>query len=88
MKTTNLMKNSLLVISSLLVLSCAEQPSYQLALSNAQIKQVQILDINAPELNDGIIATLDGNYGKNVVKKYQRSVYNMKESRQMTQTGN
>jgi len=88
MKTTNLMKNSLLVISSLLVMGCAEQPSYQLALSNAQIKQVQILDINAPELNDGIITTLDGNYGKNVVKKYQRSVYNMKESRQMTQTGN
>lgn len=87
MKTTNLMKNSLLVISSLLLLGCAEQPSYQLALSNTQIKQVQILDINAPELNDGIIATLDGNYGKNVVKKYQRSVYNMKESRQMTQTG-
>lgn len=87
MKTINLMKNSLLVLSSLLVLGCAEQPSYQLAISNTQIKQVQILDIDAPESNDGIIATLDGNYGKNVVRKYQRSVYNMKESRQMTQTG-
>jgi len=86
MKATNLMKNSLLVISSLLILGCAG-PNYQLAVSNTQIKQVQILDIDAPELNDGIIATLDGNYGKNVVKKYQRSVYNMKESRQMTQAG-
>ena len=87
MKTPNVIKYSLLALSSLLVLGCAQQPSYQLAVSNMQIKQVQILNPNAAELNDGIIATLDGNYGKNVVKKYQRSVYNMKESRKMTQTG-
>ena len=87
MKTANLLKYSLLTLSNLLILGCAQQPSYQLAASNMQIKQVQILNPDAAELNDGIIATLDGNYGKNVVKKYQRSVYNMKESRQMTQTG-
>ena len=86
MKISDSLKNSLLVITSILVLGCAEQPSYQLAASNMQIKQVQILNPNAAELNDGIIATLDGIYGKNVVKRYQRSVYNMKESRQMTQT--
>jgi len=85
MKATNLMKNSLLVISSLLILGCADQPSYQLAVSNTQIKQVQILNIDAPELNDGIITTLEGNYGKTVVKKYQGSVYDMKESRQLSQ---
>lgn len=86
MKKFNLLKQSLLALSSLLVLGCAQQPNYQLAASNIQIKQVQILNPDAAELNDGIIATLDGNYGKNVVRKYQRSVYNMKESRQMTQT--
>ena len=85
MKATNLLKNSLLAVSSLLILGCAQQPSYQLAVSNMQIKQVQILNPNAAELNDGIIATLEGNYGKNVVKIYQRSVYNMKESRQLSQ---
>ncbi|MBL4823267.1 MAG: hypothetical protein JKX90_07070 [Colwellia sp.] len=85
MKVTNLLKNSLLSLVSLLILGCAEQPSYQLALSNTQIKQVQILNPNAAELNDGIIATLDGNYGRNVVNKYQRSIYNMKESRQLSQ---
>lgn len=85
MKTTNLLKNSLLVLASLQAFGCADQPSYQLALSNTQIKQVQILNPHAAELNDGIIATLNGNYGKNVVNKYQRSVYNMKESRKMTQ---
>ena len=87
MKTANLLKHSLLTLSSLLILGCAQQPSYQLAVSNMQIKQVQILNPDAAELNDGIIATLDGNYGKNVVRKYQRSVYNMKESRKMTQAG-
>jgi len=87
MKRPNLLKYSLFALSTLLILGCAEQPSYQLAVSNMQIKQVQVLNPNAAELNDGIIATLDGNYGKNVVKKYQRSVYSMKESRQMTQTG-
>ncbi|MBL4822900.1 MAG: hypothetical protein JKX90_05170 [Colwellia sp.] len=85
MKVTNLLKNALLALTSLLILGCAEQPSYQLALSHAQIKQVQILNPNAAELNDGIIATLEGNYGKNVVNKYQRSIYNMKESRQLSQ---
>ncbi|NQY88888.1 MAG: hypothetical protein HRT51_14280 [Colwellia sp.] len=85
MKVTNLLKNSLLALASLLILGCAEQPSYQLALSNTQIKQVQILNPNAAELNDGIIATLDGNYGRNVINKYQRSIYNMKESRQLSQ---
>lgn len=87
MKIPNLIKYSLLTLSGLLVLGCAQQPSYQLAVSNMQIKQVQILNPSAAELNDGIISTLEGNYGKNVVKKYQRSVYNMKESRRMTQTG-
>jgi len=87
MKRPNLLKYSLFALSNVLILGCAEQPSYQLAVSNMQIKQVQVLNPNAAELNDGIIATLDGNYGKNVVKKYQRSVYSMKESRQMTQTG-
>ena len=85
MKVTNLLKNSLLALANLLILGCAEQPSYQLAISNTQIKQVQILNPNAAELNDGIISTLEGNYGKNVVNKYQRSIYNMKESRQLSQ---
>lgn len=83
---TNLIKNTLLILCCLAVLACAQQPDYTLAKSNKQIKQVQILDPNAPERNDGIIATLDGNYGKNVVKKYQRSIYDMKTSRQMKQS--
>ncbi len=82
-----LVKSLLLPFSCLLVLGCAQQPDYILAVSNQQIKQVQILDPHAPERNDGIIATLDGNYGKNVVKKYQRSIYDMKSSRQMVLTG-
>ncbi|WP_057830564.1 hypothetical protein [Colwellia sp. TT2012] len=85
MKKSNLLKSVLLALSSLLILGCADQPSYQLAMSSKQIKQVQILNPNAAELNDGIIVTLNGNYGTNVIKKYQRSVYSMKESRQMTQ---
>jgi len=87
MKPTKLLKYSLMTLSSLLLLGCAQQPSYQLAVSNVQIKQVQILNPNAAELNDGITATLEGNYGKNIIRKYQRSVYEMKESRQMTQSG-
>jgi hypothetical protein len=80
-----LVKMTLLLLSCLLVISCAQQPNYILARSHEQIKQVQILDPTAPERNDGAIATLEGNYGKNVIRKYQRSVYDMKTSRQMTQ---
>lgn len=83
----SLVKYALLTFTCLLALGCAQQPDYILAASNKQIKQVQILDPNAPERNDGIMATLDGTYGKNVVKKYQRSIYDMKSSRQMVLTG-
>lgn len=82
-----LVKYVLLTFTCLLVLGCAQQPDYILATSNKQIKQVQILDPNAPGRNDGIMATLDGNYGKNVVRKYQRSIYDMKSSRQIKLTG-
>jgi|GEM_PF-1170747 len=82
-----LVKHFLLMFSCLLFLGCAQQPDYILTTSNQQIKAVQILDPQAPERNDGIIATLDGNYGKNVVRKYQRSIYDMKSSRQMKQIG-
>ena len=82
-----LTKCALFSLTCLLIGGCAHQGNYQLAQSNQQIKQVQILDLNAPERNDGIINTLDGNYGKNVIRKYQRSLYDMKASRQMTQAG-
>jgi len=81
-----LTKVTLISITCTFVLGCAQQPSYVLALSSKQIKQVQILDLNAAERNDGIIADLDGNYGKNLIRKYQRSIYDMKASRQMTQS--
>jgi hypothetical protein len=85
MKINNIVKCALVTLSFLFVLGCAQQPNYILATSNKQIKHIQILDPNAPVRNDGIIAELDGNYGKNVIKKYQRSVYDMKTSRQIKQ---
>ena len=85
--TSMLVKYVLLTFTCLLVLGCAQQPDYRLATSHKQIKQVQILDPDAPERNDGIIATLDGNYGKKVIEAYQRSIYDMKSSRQMVLTG-
>ncbi|WP_259650857.1 MULTISPECIES: hypothetical protein [unclassified Shewanella] len=41
--------------------------------SHYQIKQVQILDPDAAERNDGIILSLDGNYGRKVMQSYRAS---------------
>jgi hypothetical protein len=69
----------------LLLVGCAQQPSYQLAHSQQQIKHLQVLDPAASARNDGFFGGLQGNYGKKVVDKYQDSVYDMKESRVLTQ---
>ncbi|PKG73880.1 hypothetical protein CXF86_15860 [Shewanella sp. GutCb] len=41
--------------------------------SHYQIKQVQILDPDAAERNDGIILSLEGNYGRKVMQAYRAS---------------
>lgn len=75
------------IISALVVIGCAEQPSYQLSVASQQLKEIQILDPQAPERNDGIIATLDGHYGKKVLNGYLSSSYDTKTGRDVTEQG-
>jgi len=80
------MKISIVIITSALTtLGCAEQPSYQLATSSQQLKEIQILDPQAPERNDGIAVSLDGNYGKKVINGYLGSSYETKAGRDVTE---
>jgi len=82
------MKTSIVIITSALAtIGCATQPSYQLTTASQQIKEIQILDPQAPERNDGIAVTLDGNYGKNVINGYLRSSYDTKTGRDVTEQG-
>jgi len=75
------------IISALAIIGCAEQPNYQLTVASQQLKEVQVLDPMAPERNDGITATLDGNYGKNVINDYLSSSYDKKAGRDVTERG-
>jgi len=77
----------IIIISVLAIMGCAEQPNYQLSVASQQLKEVQVLDPMAPERNDGITATLDGNYGKNVINGYLSSSYDTKTGRDVTEQG-
>ncbi|MGS0689172.1 hypothetical protein [Shewanella sp. 30m-9] len=52
---------------------CTKINDFPMGESHYQIKQVQILDPEAAERNDGIILTLDGNYGRKVMQSYRAS---------------
>ncbi|WP_150102087.1 hypothetical protein [Shewanella halifaxensis] len=54
--------------------------------SHYQIKQVQILDPEAAERNDGIILNLDGTYGEAVMQSYRKSSVEPKSSKNMGST--
>ena len=60
--------------SLIFVLSgCTQINDFPMGESYYQIKQVQILDPDAPERNDGTILTLDGSYGEKVMDSYRQS---------------
>lgn len=75
------------IISTLAIMGCAEQPTYQLSVASQQLKEIQVLDPMAPERNEGITATLDGNYGKNVINGYLSSSYDIKTGREASAQG-
>lgn len=53
--------------------ACTQINDFPMGESHYQIKQVQILDPEAPEKNDGIILSLDGSYGQRVMQAYRGS---------------
>jgi len=75
----------LVVIASSLLTACVSQPHYRLSASSEHIKSVQTLDPGAPERNDGILNTLEGNYGNKVMSIYRKSPYEAKSARLLTQ---
>lgn len=80
----------ILLVTCIGLAGCAQSPSYQLSHSLNQIKQLQLLDPNAPENNDGITRELQGDYAKKAAENYRNSIYTGKEGRDVqdqTQAG-
>jgi hypothetical protein len=86
MKTNPLML-TLAVTSTLIFSGCAAQADYQLRAASVAIKEMQLLDIQAPTRNAGISASLHGKYGNKVLQGYLNSRYNSKSGREITQKG-
>ncbi|WP_076411315.1 hypothetical protein [Shewanella sp. UCD-KL12] len=77
--------NYLKVVVAVSVVSltgCAELNNFPMGESYHQVKQLQILDMNAPERNEGIVLTLEGNYGEKVMKSYRDSNYLPRNARE------
>jgi hypothetical protein len=66
--------HKLILVSSVLLLSaCANQYDFAMTESYQQVKQVQILDPDATERNNGMVLSLEGNYGRQVMLEYRKS---------------
>ncbi len=72
---------SIITFTGLTMLGCAHHPDYQLGASYDYVNEIQVLDPEAPERNDGITTALDGKYGQKVMKIYQNSAYDVKSAR-------
>lgn len=70
------------LMSVVCLTGCAELNNFPMGESYYQVKQLQILDLNAPERNEGIVGTLEGNYGEKVMKAYRESNYSPKQARE------
>jgi hypothetical protein len=63
-----------LMVSALVLLSaCANEHDFSMNESYQQVRNVQILDPDAAERNDGVVLSLEGNYGRRVMLKYRES---------------
>ncbi|MBL4913832.1 hypothetical protein JMA39_11945 [Shewanella schlegeliana] len=62
---------------------CTKVNDFPMGESHYQIKQVQILDPGAAERNDGIILSLEGNYGREVMQSYRASSAKPEKARHM-----
>jgi hypothetical protein len=72
--STIALRQKLILASSVLLLSaCANQYDFAMNESYQQVKQVQILDPDATERNNGVVLSLEGNYGRQVMLEYRKS---------------
>lgn len=65
------------------LVGCTKINDFDMGESHYRIKQVQILDPAAAERNDGIILSLEGNYGRKVMQAYRESSVPPKSARNM-----
>lgn len=66
-----------------MISGCTQVNDFPMGESHYQIKQVQILDPDAAEKNDGIILSLEGNYGRKVMQSYRSSSVAPQSSKSM-----
>lgn len=77
---------SLMVFFSLWLVGCVQEPNYQLSASTDYVKEIQILDPDAPARNDGISNELNGKYGQKVISAYHDSAYVPNDARGISQS--
>ncbi|CAM3914675.1 hypothetical protein [Shewanella aquimarina] len=61
------------IACSLLVSACANEHNFSMGDSYLQVREVQVLDPEASERNDGLVLSLEGNYGRQVMLNYRES---------------
>lgn len=79
------MKATISTLSMALLLSaCASQPDYQLSGTTAAIRDMQVLDPQAAERNEGTVRELDGPYAEQVMTNARSSQAEASSARQIS----
>ncbi|MDX2321756.1 MAG: hypothetical protein QNK26_14305 [Moritella sp.] len=76
---------SLILFCSQFLFGCVQEPNYELSASTEYVKDIQILDPDAPAKNDGITNAIEGKYGEKVISSYHKSAYEAKSARNISQ---
>ncbi|WP_017219998.1 hypothetical protein [Moritella dasanensis] len=76
---------SLTLFCSQFLFGCVQEPNYELSASTQYIKEIQILDHDAPAKNDGITNGIEGKYAQKVISSYNSSAYAAKSARDISQ---
>lgn len=78
----NTIENSIFMLALIIAISaCSVDQEHQISGAYADINAMQILDPMAPENNNGIVNSLEGNVGQKAMKGYQASTFSPKEGR-------
>ncbi|MCG9714544.1 hypothetical protein L1D32_03120 [Shewanella insulae] len=72
-----------IIVFSLLVSACANEHNFSMGDSYLQVRDVQVLDPEASERNDGLVLSLEGNYGRQVMLNYRKSSENPTKAKEL-----
>lgn len=65
--------SGLTLATAILMAGCTNLHDFEMGQTHQQLKEMQTLDPEAAQRNEGIVLSLDGKYARRTIKAYQKS---------------